>query len=416
MATRGNGARETIGRSLAAAVTVAVVFAAANAPTPLYVHWQNQWGFSSGTLTVVFAVYMIGLVGTLLFAGRLADLHGRRVVLIPGLVIAMASSLCFLFASDVTMLVLGRFGAGIAGGAIVTAGMATVVDLAPTHLKSLGSLLSSVSMVLGVGFAALLVGGFATVLRQPQTVVFAILTGLTLVGLVIAVLLPLRRSDKAEKAPPRSLWPSFPPGHRRELIWGFAAFGPGITATSLILSLAPSVLADVLGEPNTLVSGVLVCLTFVSAISVQFALARLATRRHLLLSSIAAVLAMLVLIVDVALVRSVVLFGLIAVLAGCAQGLGQLAGFTLIGTRIPAERRAESNAILNIGVYVPAAVLPVATGYLADLFGLSIACVVFAVIVGAAAVIAAPAVWRSSGRHPAPQEVPLGQTEQIGGG
>lgn len=179
MSTRDNGARETIGRSLAAAVTVSVVFAAANAPTPLYVHWQNEWGFSSGTLTVVFAVYMIGLVGTLLFAGRIADLHGRRVVLIPGLIIAMASSLCFLFASDVTMLVLGRFGAGIAGGAIVTAGMATVVDLAPQRLKSLGSLLSSVSMVLGVAFGALLAGGFATVLRQPQTVVFAILTGLT---------------------------------------------------------------------------------------------------------------------------------------------------------------------------------------------------------------------------------------------
>lgn len=115
VAAQEGGSRETLSKSLAAAVTVAVVFAAANAPTPLYVQWQNEWGFSSGTLTVVFAVYMIGLVGTLLFAGRIADLHGRRVVLIPGLLIAMASSLCFLFASDVSMLVLGRFGAGIAG-------------------------------------------------------------------------------------------------------------------------------------------------------------------------------------------------------------------------------------------------------------------------------------------------------------
>lgn len=229
---------------------------------------------------------------------------------------------------------------------------------------------------------------------------------------MIAILLPLRGADTAEKAPPRSLWPSFPPGHRRELIWGIAAFGPGITATSLVLSLAPSVLADVLAEPNTLVSGILVCLTFVSAISVQFALARLTTRRHLLLSSIAAILAMLLLIIDVAVVESVLLFGLMAVLAGSAQGLGQLAGFTLIGTRIPAERRAESNAILNIGVYVPAAVLPVVTGYLADLFDLAIACVIFAVIVGAAAIIAAPTVWASVGRHPAPQEVPLTETEE----
>lgn len=406
VAAQEGGSRETLSKSLAAAVTVAVVFAAANAPTPLYVQWQNEWGFSSGTLTVVFAVYMIGLVGTLLFAGRIADLHGRRVVLIPGLLIAMASSLCFLFASDVSMLVLGRFGAGIAGGAIVTAGMASVVDLAPRHLKSVGSLLSSVSMVLGVGFGALLAGGFATILERPQTVVFGILTGLTLAGLMIAILLPLRGAGRTTNAAPRSIWPSFPPGHRRELIWGIAAFGPGITATSLILSLAPSVLADVLDESSPLVSGIVVCFTFVSAISVQIALARLSTRQHLLLSSIAAVLAMLLLGIVVVVFPSVILFGLMAVLAGSAQGLGQLAGFTLIGTRIPAENRAESNAILNIGVYIPAAALPVITGYLADLFGLAIACLVYAVIVGSAAAVAAPTVWRSLGRHPAPRDLP----------
>ena len=90
-----------MGWSLAAAGTVTGVFVLSNAPTPLYVRWQEAWGFTSGTLTVVFAAYMVGLIATLLTAGTLADRHGRKVVLLPGLAAAVASAVCFLFASNV---------------------------------------------------------------------------------------------------------------------------------------------------------------------------------------------------------------------------------------------------------------------------------------------------------------------------
>jgi len=39
-----------------AAWMVTAVFMLSNSPTPLYVHWQRQLGFSSGTLTVIFAL------------------------------------------------------------------------------------------------------------------------------------------------------------------------------------------------------------------------------------------------------------------------------------------------------------------------------------------------------------------------
>ncbi len=83
-----------IGWSLAAAGTVTAVFTLFNAPTPLYVHWQHEWGFSSGTLTVVFAAYMVGLIATLLTAGVLADRHGRKAVLLPGMVAASPPPCC----------------------------------------------------------------------------------------------------------------------------------------------------------------------------------------------------------------------------------------------------------------------------------------------------------------------------------
>ncbi len=55
--------------------------AASSAPAPLYVVYQRQWGFSSATLTLVFAIYVFGLLGSLLVLGGLSDHVGRRPVL-----------------------------------------------------------------------------------------------------------------------------------------------------------------------------------------------------------------------------------------------------------------------------------------------------------------------------------------------
>src|ERR1700754_3067411 len=55
--------------------------AASSAPSPLYVVYQREWGFSTTVLTVVFAVYMLGLIGSLLTLGALTDHVGRRPLL-----------------------------------------------------------------------------------------------------------------------------------------------------------------------------------------------------------------------------------------------------------------------------------------------------------------------------------------------
>lgn len=392
------GKQAGLGWSIAAAATVTAVFTLSNAATPLYVRWQSEWGFSSGMLTVIFAAYIAGLILTLLFAGRIADRHGRRVILIPGLVLAVGSSLLFLFAQNVAWLLVARLGAGIAVGAAVTAGMAAVVDLAPSGRKHVGSLLASAAMVLGAGLGPLLSGLLTRATDSPQAVVFTVMTVVTLIGTVLGFLLPLSRPATRDV----SKWrlPSPPSQHRREVAWGIATFAPGITATSFVLSLGPSVLAELAHTPDALVAGITACVMFLIATGVQFALTRLGTRAHLLLSSIAALLSMLLLTVTALWDGGVPTFTAAAVLAGAAQGLGQLAGITLIGTRIPAARRAESNAALNIAGYLPAAALPVATGFLADRTGLATAVTTFAVIVFIAAAIALPAVRASTSRHP----------------
>ncbi|MFB9262705.1 hypothetical protein ACFFWD_05880 [Bradyrhizobium erythrophlei] len=79
------------------------------------------------------------------------------------------------------------------------------------------------------------------------------------------------------------------------------------------------------------------------------------------------------------------LLTLAALLAGAGQGPGQLGGLSLIGLHVPAERRAEANAVMNFGGYVPAGLLPVLTGYLIDFAGLATGATIFAAALDLAA-------------------------------
>src|SRR3954465_15168485 len=99
--------------SFAAVAASFVLFAAASsAPSPLYVVYQEQWGFSSTTLTVIFAVYVLGLLGSLLVVGALSDHIGRRPVLAAAVALEAVALLLFIVAGDVTVLAIARIAQG----------------------------------------------------------------------------------------------------------------------------------------------------------------------------------------------------------------------------------------------------------------------------------------------------------------
>src|SRR5947199_1927134 len=54
-------------------------------PTPLYPIYQQRFGFGELMITVIFAVYAVGVIFGLILTGRLSDEIGRRPVLLFGL-------------------------------------------------------------------------------------------------------------------------------------------------------------------------------------------------------------------------------------------------------------------------------------------------------------------------------------------
>ncbi|WP_240630111.1 MFS transporter [Brenneria alni] len=348
-----------------------------NSPTPLYVHWQQQLGFSSGMLTVIFALYIAGLLGTLLIAGQLSDRYGRKFVLIPGLFAALVACLLFASATSITMLAIGRFLAGIAVGVIVSVGMAAVVDVGGSEHKRLAALLASVAMVLGAGLGPLLAGGLAQSLAQPVMPIFCIEALVLFSALGIVWWLPLRRPIASGSV--RLRLPTVPQANRRQVACGIATFGPGISATSFVLALGPSLLSHLLDVRSPLLAGGMACAMFLTATGVQFAVRRWPIAHIFAASTAATVLSMVGLVLAIHASLALVLV-VSALLAGAGQGLGQLGGLTLIGLHVPDSHRAQANAVLNIGGYIPAGILPVATGYLMDAVGLASGATLFALV------------------------------------
>ncbi|UFR02349.1 MFS transporter [Streptomyces sp. Go40/10] len=367
-----------------AAWPVTAVFVLSNAATPLYVLWQREMGFGRGTLTVVFACYIAGLLGSLLVSGVLSDRIGRKPVLLPALGLALAACLVFATAGGVAALVVARLCTGIAVGAVVSAGMAAVTDVAGPARRRLAALLASCAMVFGAGLGPLLAGVLSETLPAPTVTVFGVEA--VLLGTAVAVVLrmPVRRPA----AGGTGAWvrvPGVPRGAGRTLALGIAVFAPGITATSFVLSLGPSLLSDLLATDSRMLSGTLAFAMFLGATGVQFAVRRLDRRTVLLAGASATALGMLALVTAVR-TGSVPALGAAALLGGAGQGMGQLGGLSLLNSAVPTDRLAEANAALNVGGYLPAGLLPVTAGYLSDGLGLTTGATLFATALATAAV------------------------------
>jgi len=368
-----------------AAWPITAVFILSNAATPLYVLWQRSMGFSKGTLTVVFAFYIVGLLASLLVSGVASDRLGRKAVLLPALGLALVACLVFATATSVVALIVARLCTGIAVGVVVSAGMAAVSDVAGPGHRAKAALLASCAMVFGAGLGPLAAGILAQTVPGPTVTVFVVEAVLLVTAIVAIWRLPLPRARRVGGGS----WirvPSVPREGQLPLLHGVAAFGPGITATSFVLSLGPSLLATLLHSTSRILAGGIAFVMFAAATGAQFAVQHVSRRRILLISVTATVLAMAALAGAVTAGSAPLLFAA-AILAGAGQGLGQLAGLSLLNATVAPHRLAEANAALNVGGYLAAGTLPVAAGYLSDAVGLSTSASVFAAVLAALALV-----------------------------
>ena len=140
------------------AYAFAVTMLGTTLPTPLYVIYQAQWHFSTSLITLIFAVYAVGVLVALLGAGRSSDQVGRRPVLAAAIVLSIASAVTFILAPSVGWLFLGRVLSGLSAGLITGTATAALTETAGAGPGRRASLVSTTANMGGLGLGPLLAG------------------------------------------------------------------------------------------------------------------------------------------------------------------------------------------------------------------------------------------------------------------
>lgn len=369
------------------AVATVVMMAAASAPSPIYPLYRERWGLSVTMVTVVFAVYVAGLLGALLTLGPLGDRLGRRPVLLTALLLAAVSMAVFWTAGNVLSLVVARVVQGVATGTATSGLAAGLVEFSPGRRPHAGTTVTSVGTNAGLAAGAAVAGLLVQYVPHPDTYVFSTLTFVFLVLAGLVLLIP-------ETVAPRGAAPASPrpgAGVPREARPRFLAAVPALVAgwavTGLFLALTPSLVTGVLHVTWGAAGGLDIAALFLAGAVGGLWSLRHTARSATLLGAVFLVLGSAGLAGAVA-VSSPASFACGSVLAGLGSGLTFNGNLRAIGAVTTADSRSRVFSAVYAVSYAALSLPSLAAGLLAPAWGLRATSYLFIGFVGVLSVTA----------------------------
>lgn len=356
-------------------------------PTPLYELYRQQWHLSTVTMTVVFACYVLGVLGALVFGGHLSDYVGRRPVALAAGLFTTVGTLVFTIASSVVILDLARVLTGLSVGLCTGALTAALREL--SFRPERGALASSAATSAGLAAGPLLGGIGAQWAPAPLRTVY-----LGYLVLLIPAILALLQMPETNLQRRHVSWRprvGVPANLRAAFIRPGMAIGCAYAVNGLYSALVPTLAGAYLGASLVVGSGMVVVMLGVSAI-VQLALRRRpadqAQREGLWLLS-----AGLVALLPALMLQSLTLFTVITAVIGLGQGLSFRGSLTLISEIAPNSEKGRVISAYYVLAYVATAVPVLVVGAIAESVNLLVACAAFSASIGAVAVFATLPSW-----------------------
>jgi MFS family permease len=395
-------ARPLIGRAASfwgLALTGSLLLFASSAPSPLYVVYQDQWGFSDTVLTSVFAVYALALLAALLTVGSVSDHIGRRPTLRFALVLEIVAMALFAEAGNVGGLFAARALQGFATGVAMGAISAALIDLQPIDSPRRGALVGAVAPLSGLAVGALGAGLLVEYGPDPTHLVFWLLTGVFALALAFAAAIPEPVATH-ERLRRRMLRPNVevPPSLRGAFLATIPCLVASWALGGLVLSLGASLTADVLGDGSHLVGGlpifIMAGLSAVASVWMRNMHARTTARGGLaaLMLGVAVVLASIQL-------NSLGLFLAGSAIAGLGFGPAFAGAFRALSNQAPIDHRGALVSAILVVSYLAFSLPAVIAGTAVGVFGLEATAKVY----GLALIAIAAVALALSGRMRDPQ-------------
>ncbi|WP_203454047.1 MFS transporter [Jiangella aurantiaca] len=379
------------------AYAFAVTMAFSAVPTPLYVDYQHRDHFSAATVTVVFAVYALGVVASLLLVGHVSDRFGRRRVLVPAVLVSVLAGFVFLDWPTLPGLLLARVLQGLSVGAITATATVHLAELhraaRPEAGRRRAEIVAVAANLGGIGLGPLVSGLLADVAADPLRLPYLVVSVLLVLAAIGLSLVPETAPVLDDLGPYRPQRVRVPVGERGLYYAAALTAFSALAVFGLFTSVTPTLLTDMLDAPSHTLTGAVAFATFAAGATGQVLLARRPPRRTLTAGSAAVAMGLAVLVASVY-ASSLAGFLLGGVVAGAGAGLLFAAGVAVVSGLAGATGRAEALAGFFIAGYVGLAVPVLGLGLATRVFGLTGALVAFVVVVVALGVGSALAAVR----------------------
>jgi MFS family permease len=347
-------------------------------PTPLYPLYEQRYSFGELMVTVIFAVYALGVIAGLLVFGNLSDEIGRKPVLLTGLAFSAISAFLFVFAGSLVPIFVGRVVSGLSAGVFTGTATAMLVDLAPGGRRRMASFVAVVVNLGGLGLGTLLSGLLADHARSPLRLPFIVDLVLLVPAVLGLLVTPATVQRQAFRLRLQRL--SVPPEVRSVFIRGATAGFGSFAVAGVFSSVAPVFLGAILGRTSHALAGAIVFILFSASIVGQLLVSRLSDRRALILGC--ALLAGGVGLLALALwIESLAALIASASVVGLGQGLVIGAGLAAINQRAPVEHRGETASSFFVVMYVGLSLPVIGVGIAANAWSLRGAGIAFSVAV-----------------------------------
>jgi acetolactate synthase, small subunit len=376
------------------AYSLCITLLGTNIPSPLLAVYRAQWHLSPSMVTLLFAIYAVVVIPTIIISGQLSDQLGRKKLLIPGVFFIIIGSIVFALSTNFTMLLIARICQGISVGMMNGVAVAALTELDEKKNRIKAAFVGSMAVTVGNALGPVLSGALGEYAPFPLQLAYFFHMILAIPGFIGLFYLSEKVKRPAAIRVHRSAVPRAIIG--RFYLSGMTSF-IAWSIMSLMLSIIPSYTDQLVGSTNLAVAGAIVALVLsISTIS-QIVLKRLTLQRLSIVGFILMIagLASLIAVLET---KSLFFLFLTTVLIGFGHGPAFAGSLALTNQISPDESRGDIIASFYVLTYLGVSLPILGLGIVAHWMGLNGAILLY-VLLMTLMMLAGIAFWLADRRH-----------------
>ena len=362
-----------------------------NIPASLYTLYREEWGLTSGMISLVFAFYAFTVIPAIMVAGQLSDQIGRKKVLIPGIFFSLIGTACFTLANGVGMLLIARLFQGLSVGILNGVAVAALTELDVKRNTKKTALICALAVTLGNALGPILSGVLGDFAPMPLRLSYYV--HLIFILPCFIALFFLNENARPGLKPVQLKKPFVPKVIMKPFILASFTSFLAWSIISLFMSIIPSNLASFTEVSSLTISGVVVALGLIAAAINQIVLKQLSLKKMITVGYVFLAIGLLLLVITIY-IKSLPLLLLSAIFIGGGNGPAYAGSLALVNEVAPMKIKGNIVSSFFVITYLGVSLPVIILGFITQLTGVAGAVTGYAVIMGIMILLVAGFSWK----------------------